>query len=152
MELTAKNVKSLAKDCMFARSEMPVLESKDEIVRWARVNGTKGIVCNFLFKPSKIAERVADIQSMLEQLPDEFRHVGGGWSFLNMCIRKDGVRWAEHETMDLLACLAKASGLGGYTMREVASVLPGGMPYFAWRPPTPGRSHRSRRVKSRTRT
>ena len=74
----------------------------------------------------------SDIESMLAQLPNEFQRAGGGgWSFLNACMDKDGGQWTGmHQTMDKLFMLGIAAGKAKWLMpRELWSALPGGMPY-----------------------
>jgi hypothetical protein len=75
-------------------------------------------------------------KSWIAQLPNEFRcdipEGGGGWSFLNMCVDKDGHQWTGmHVTMDQMFALTKALGMSKEVLpREMWSALPGGMPYI----------------------
>jgi len=69
---------------------------------------------------------------MLNQLPDDFKKSGGGgMSFLNICIDKEGNHWTDlHQTMDELVTMGIACQKAAFLMpREMWSVLPGGMPY-----------------------
>lgn len=47
----------------------------------------QGIVCNVAFDPIRLENARDEVVEMLLQLPDEFKKsIGGGWSFLYMCI------------------------------------------------------------------
>ena len=56
---------------------------------------------------------------------------GGGWSFLNMCVDKDGNQWTGfHEIVDKLLMLGIAIGKMSFLLpKQMWSILPGGMPY-----------------------
>jgi hypothetical protein len=84
------------------------------------------------FHPMRLNEFENDIADMLLQLPDEFmQSKGGGMSFLNACMDKDGEQWGEHNTIDQLLAMGIASKKASFLMpREMWSMLPGGMPYF----------------------
>lgn len=74
----------------------------------------------------------ADIAALLDQLPSEFQKSGGGgWSFLNACMDRNGGQWTGmHQTMDKLFMLGIAAGMVCWLMpRDMWEVLPGGMPY-----------------------
>lgn len=119
MELTAKNVDAILKACAGDRTGS------------IRVYGIKIEVD---LHPDKCDKHREDIKDMLKQLPDEFhKGKGNGWSFLNMCVRKDGVQWADvHITMDKLLCLGIAIDAVTYCIpnRDLWSVFPGNMPYI----------------------
>lgn len=71
---------------------------------------------------------------MLNELPMNFMQSGGqGWSFLNMCVDKNGNQWTgSHEIVDKLVCLGIASGYANFVLpRGMWKILPGGMPYIA---------------------
>jgi len=83
----------------------------------------------------KIDERYREeVKGMLRQLNDNFfDDTGGGWSFLQMCVTKDGQQWGEHRNMQELCCLAIALDLGKWLMpREFWRMMPGGMPYIVF--------------------
>lgn len=116
MRLTHQNVESVFKDC---------LADTDEYV--------KGVCIKVAFNREKIVEHEKDIMQMLMQLPKQFHKPGGcGWSFLNMCIDKDGNQWTDyHQTQDKLVCLGRAIGAVEFLMpRDLWKVFPGGMPYI----------------------
>ena len=77
MRLTHQNVEDVFKDCLASTTEYTL----------------KGVCIEVAFNREKIAEHEQDIMQMLMQLPKEFhRPGGGGWTFLNMCIDKNGKR------------------------------------------------------------
>lgn len=85
MKLTSENVNTVFKTCL-----------SDE-------DGTlvKGVCMAAYIDRDHLDEQRPNIVSMASQLPDEF--FDGGWTFLNMCIRKDQVQWTgEHEVCDKL--------------------------------------------------
>ena len=94
----------------------------------------EGIVSNFGFNPDKIVAKKEDIAAILDEMPDEFHaDSGGGMSFLNLCMTKDGQQWAEHPTMEALVVLAIAADIGSYAMpRDMWNILPGGVPYVTF--------------------
>lgn len=114
MKLTAENVEKLFKDCTSANGEQ-----------------VEGILIKIKLDTSG---RARDIGRLLSQLPDEF-HIGkgGGWSFLNSCNTKNGDQWTGlHLTMEKLLMLGLASKQVVMLMpRDMWSIIPGGMPYFA---------------------
>jgi len=92
----------------------------------------EGIVSKFGFHPERLATHKDQISDLIKLMPEEFSK-GGGWSFLNLCMDKDGNQWGEHRNMEQLVALAIATEQGKYVMpREMWSVLPGGMPYIAF--------------------
>lgn len=81
-----------------------------------------------------VSGREQRIGELLAELPDEFQaSKGGGWSFLNACMTKDGVQWTGmHSTMDKLFMLGIAAGRARWLLpRDMWGVLPGGMPYVS---------------------
>lgn len=127
MDLTAENVRAVATAALFTDAE---LIDDDTIPDGAVV--VDGIMARFAFHPVRIVERKADIAALLDGLPDTFKtDGGGGMSFLEACMTKAGVHWAEHPTMETLFALGIGAGLAVYTMpRDLWGILPGGMPYI----------------------
>lgn len=123
MELTSENVDKIFKSCLF--------EKKEE------VNDPKfveGIQMKVGFNPAKIKASKDDINSMIDELPENFKiDKGGGWSFLNMCVDKNEVQWTGmHTVVEQLLCLGLATGKLFYVApREMWEVFAGGMPYIA---------------------
>lgn len=92
-----------------------------------------GLVNNYRFNKAEIERHSEEIRDLLHQLPDPFQAAkGGGWSFLNACNDKDGNLWTgEHRTMEALFCLGIAAGRAKWILRDMADVMPGGVPYVA---------------------
>ena len=118
--LTSEAVTALTKECLFKEDE-----PRDGAVEVA------GVISKFSFCPERIAEKTAAITELLAELPDEFKQTGGGgWSFLNACLDRDGKQWGEHRDMEALFCLGIAAGKAKWQLpRDMWDVLPGGMPY-----------------------
>jgi hypothetical protein len=119
MKLTAENVNTVFKDCLFKEGEDTASHVKAQVV-----------MNTFGFHPKRLESHRADIKEMLAGLPPEFSK-GGGWSFLNACMDKDGAQWGEHRDIDILLALGIATGQARIDFpRELWSALPGGLPYF----------------------
>ena len=120
--LTAENVETIFRDCLFRDGEDT---SQAKIV--------EGVVSKFGFHPTRLETHKSEIAEMLDGLPDEFRaDKGGGWSFLNARMTKSGDQWGEHRNIEQLLTLGIATEQAKMLMpREMWNVLPGGMPYFA---------------------
>lgn len=126
LELTAENVVNTMKHCLFEDSE--IVNGKP-IVDPVMV---QGIVRQYGFHPGRLEEKREEVKAMLSQLPHQFRKAqGGGWSFLQACVREDGVQWGEHPQMDDLLCLGIGLKLAGFCLedRQMWAVMPGGVPY-----------------------
>lgn len=122
MELTSENVNAVIKDCLFEKEEDT---SKAKFV--------KGVMLNFGFHPDRLEKHREDVKKMLAELPVEFTesHGGGGWSFMQACVNRNGEQWGEHHTIDQLLCLGLAlEEVDLVFPREMWPELPGGMPYF----------------------
>lgn len=124
-ELTSANVEAIIKDCLF-KDDLP----EEEMM--ARAVIVPGIVNKWGFVPEKLEEHKTEIIEMLDQLPDEFKtSKGGGWSFLNGCMRKDGEQWGEQPSVDQLFSLGQGIGVVKCQVpRELWSMFPGGVPYY----------------------
>ena len=112
MNLTAQNVENLFAEC-FRETGEP----------------TEGVMGKAALDTTG---RESEIESMLAQLPTEFQSTGGGgWTFLNACMDKDGGQWTGVQpTMDKLFMLGIAAGKAKWLLpREMWSALPGGVPY-----------------------
>lgn len=122
MELTSKNVHIILIDCFF--------ESKEDVTDPVMV---EGVMRNLGLNRARLISHKKEILSMLKELPENFqKDIGGGWSFLNACVRKDGVQWGGQESVDELLCLGLGINAIEYCLpRDVWNVLPGGMPYFS---------------------
>jgi hypothetical protein len=134
LELTAEHVTSIIKDCLYRKEEIPTDGSLP-----VGVIIIEGVVGKFGFHPGRLTQHKGEILELLLQLPETFRQSkGGGWTFLNACVREDGVQWGEHRSIDELMVLGLATGQVrlGFD-RPLWSVLPGGLPYFTVLDATP---------------
>ncbi len=120
MELTSERVETVFLDCLFRDDEDTAAAVK-----------VKGIMQNFGFHPDRLKEHEEEIYAMLKQLPDEFqKDGGGGMTFLNACVDKNGIQWGEHRNMEQLFTLGIAIKKAIFPVpRALWSALPGGMPY-----------------------
>jgi len=130
-ELTATNVHDLFVDCLYQDGELEGHKHEEGKVPDGCIVA-EGIMVNVGFNPDRLEKAKPAIKEMLNCLPDSFHRTGGGgMSFLNMCVDKDGTQWGEHRTMDELLCLSLATGMGKFCMsRDMWSSFPGGMPYI----------------------
>jgi hypothetical protein len=121
MELTADNVRKIINECLFKEGEDT-----------SNAQLAQGVVMNMGFHPDRIKATKSSIIELLHQLPDSFmKGKGGGHSFLNACVRKDGIQWGEHRDIDCLVCLGIAAGVASWCLsRDLWQAMPGGMPYF----------------------
>ncbi len=122
MKLTANNVTTILRDCLFKDGE-----SQDNPIF------VEGLVSDFGFHPKRIESHKENIIDMLSQLPENFRiDKGGGWSFLQACDDNNGNQWGEHRNMEALFVLGLAiQKVKLVTPKEMWPALPGGMPYYA---------------------
>lgn len=122
-KLTCENVEKIFRDCLFNEGE--------DTSKAVMVNG---IVHEFGFHPERLAGHRTEIGELLTELPDEF-HIsrGGGWTFLNACMDREGNQWGEHMNMEQLLVLGIATKQARFLMddRKLWKALPGGMPYFS---------------------
>lgn len=122
MKLTAKNVEVVFFDCLFKNGEPTENCIKAE-----------GLLNTFGFHPERLKKHKSEVYDMLKQFPDSFqKKSGGGMTFLDACIDKDGNQWTElHSIMEQLVVLGIAIDKVKYCMlREVWEAFPGAMPYF----------------------
>lgn len=122
MTISSEAVTAAFMDCLFTDGE----DTTNHVV-------AEGIVQTVGFHPDRLASHRDEVMAMLMELPVEFRQTGGGgWSFLNACMDKDGAQWTGlHQVMEQLFCMGIALGLCEYQIpREMWDVLPGGMPYI----------------------
>jgi hypothetical protein len=120
--LNSEKVEAIFMDCLFKDGE--------DTSNHVRV---EGIMSTVGFNPERLEIHRADIEAMLNELPDQFKKSGGGgWSFLNACDDKYGNQWTGfHQHMDQLFQLGVGlDKVQCQLPREMWSVLPGGMPYY----------------------
>lgn len=124
-KLTPQAVQALMKSCLLDKST-----DADAVA-------VEGLVNNYSFDKAAIAQHSEKIGELLDQLPLPFQaKKGGGWSFLNACHDRHNDLWTgEHRIMEQLFCLGIAAGRAKWLMREMADILPGGMPYVVVQEP-----------------
>jgi hypothetical protein len=125
MELTSDNVVEVLKKVLYEGTLNEGAFPEDLIL-------VEGIVNKYAFHKERLESHREDVYSMCQQLPDEFIN-GGGWSFLNMCMRDDDVQWTGlHLVQEHLACMAIGLEVGYWvpSQREFWSAFPGSVPYF----------------------
>ena len=130
-KLTGKAVEDLFRLCLFTDEEMG--DRPAGVAPEGCVVG-EGIMMKAGFHPGRLEEAKPALRDLLNELPDDFhKTTGGGQSFLNMCVDKNGEQWGQHPNMDQLICLSLAAGMGSYCMpRDQWEVFPGGMPYVVF--------------------
>ncbi len=134
MKLTVENIRvtmmaTLPQEGELTKEQENTVVAGKNLAGYIRAEGVRG---KFLFVKKKVEEKREDIRSMLSDLPDNFhKSKGGGWSFLNGCVTKDGTQWGEQRDVDDLICLGIAVGFVTFQLpREMWESLPGGVPYF----------------------
>jgi hypothetical protein len=127
IELTSEAAYELVAACMFPGGEC---------------NGNRGkgvtvpmIMATYRFDPDRVEANKPLVRELLAQLPVQFRPApvgGGGWSFMNACLREDGTQWTgEHRVMEGLFAVGMAAGFVSCPIgRDLWAALPGGMPYY----------------------
>lgn len=128
MDNKAQRVREILMDSLFRDEEIPNgKEVPDDAVI------VDGIMGKYGFNPQRLESHRTEVVEILKDMPDEFFPPAGGWSFLNLCMDKSGVQWAEHPTMNDLCCLAIGLNLGKFLLpREMWKAFPGGMPYVGF--------------------
>ena len=125
MNLTGQNVAAAFKASLF----QPGQPTDTAVI-------AEGVVMKAGFDPVRLEAQRAAVVAMIAELQDPFfEDTGGGWSFLNLCVRRDGEIWGQHQDCDALICLALALDLAYWLLpiREMWSAMPGGVPYVAFR-------------------
>ena len=88
---------------------------------------------NATFHPERLERHKAEIEAMLDELPDKFKKTAGfgGWSFLGAYYDKHGKQWTDlHMRVDQLFMLGLAVGKVECVQPRKYPVLPGGVPYY----------------------
>ena len=119
--LSAAKVSKIFMDCLFKEGE--------DHTGYVRA---EGITTTVGFHPGRLEQHRSEVIAMLQELPDDFkRSSGGGMSFLQACMDRNGNQWTGmHQAMEQLFQLGIALGLVTYPLpRRFWDRLPGGMPY-----------------------
>jgi hypothetical protein len=123
-KLTAASVNEVFMDCLFRDGEDT-----------SKAVTAQCVMSNFGFNPARLEINQSLIGEMLLCLPDEFHlDKGGGMSFLNACVTRDGDQWGQHQDIEQLLALGIATKQAKILLpRALWQSLPGGMPFFAVR-------------------
>ncbi len=121
--LTTAAVDAIVEACMLSTDKAP----------YEAVIVAPGILNDYVFDPARLDERHEDVHALLLQLPEQFQvEHGGGWSFLNMCVRADGEQWTGlHAEQEALMCLGAAAGWLIVQPRHQWKMMYGEMPYVS---------------------
>jgi hypothetical protein len=127
MELTAEAVHKIFEKCLLKTEE--VSADHKPLVPIVEI---EGVVHNFGLSKQRLSENKDDIIKLLAELPEQFHEeTGGGWSFLNGCMDKNGHQWGEQPTVEQLLVLGIGIEKVRYCLpRELWNMLPGGVPMF----------------------
>lgn len=120
--LTSERVTNTFRDCLFREGE----ETSGHV-------RAEGITTTVGFHPERLTSHKADIEAMLAELSADFKKSGGGgMSFLNACMDRNGDQWTGfHLVMEQLFLLGMGVGLVQCQLpREMWRLFPGGMPYY----------------------
>lgn len=119
--INSLRVKEIFLDCLFKDGEDTTNHVRAE-----------GVVHNVGFHPQRLESYRNEVTTILGCLPEPFMmSKGGGWSFLNTCMDRDGSQWGEQLNAEELLLLG--IGLGKVKCqvpRELWSAFPGGVPYY----------------------
>jgi len=121
-ELNPQKVEAVFRDCLFNNGED--LSGAVE---------AEGIRSTVFFHPGRLQNHKAEIETMLRELPTEFKEgKGNGGSFLDACTDRHGNLWTGfQQRVDELFMLGLAIDKVKLTYpRERWYLLPGGMPYY----------------------
>lgn len=122
--LDPNRVERVFLDCLFRDGE----DKTNHVV-------AEGITSTIGFNSDRLEVHRAEIETLLDELPDEFKASasgGGGWSFLSACNDKHGNQWTDlHQRMEQLFQLGIAiDKVKLLVPRSMWQDLPGGMPYY----------------------
>ncbi len=127
----ANQITTVLIDCFYRGEEIkddasgqPILPEDAVII--------EGMTMKFGLHPDRVKAHAAEIHDLIAKIvADDFLvGKGGGYTFLNLCMDRDGEHWGEHKNCEELIVLGMAVGRAGYCLpREVWSVLPGSVPY-----------------------
>lgn len=123
----AERVQTITLECLYKSEELDDGKPPPDAVL------SQGVVKGFGFHPGRLQAKKAEVLQLIKEIvADSFLKRGGqGYSFLELCVDRNGQQWAEHPTMEELFCLAQGLGLAGFCVpRDMWHMFPGGMPYI----------------------
>ena len=120
MLLNPERIHEIFNDCLFKDTE-----SHSEYLP------AKGLTMSVGFHPERTEKYASEVYEICMNLPTEFQEkTGGGYSFLYMCMDKDGNHCMEQPTAQELLLLGIATGWMSILMpRDFWPMLPGGVPF-----------------------
>ena len=121
MKLTNENVATVFAACLSRGGDAV---NREKLVT--------GVMRSLKFDTNRLEAHRTDINDMLDELPKQF-HAGdgGGWSFLNACMTKDGDQWTGlHDNMEKLFMLGMGIDRVSEILSSMRDAMPGGMPYY----------------------
>lgn len=121
-KLDSSRVEAIFMDCLFNEGEDTTGFVPAE-----------GITTKVGFHPVRLAGHKAEVEALLDELPDVFKMSGGGgMSFLQAHEDRHGRQWTDyHKHMEQLFQLGIGVGKVVCLMpREAWHALPGGVPYY----------------------
>lgn len=126
--LNSKSVTDLFRFCLFEDSELTGEGSERVPKDGLTMIKVMGININAGFHAGRVAASTDKIVEMLNELPETFHE---GWTFLNMCLDKQGRTWTGfHKVMQELMMLGMAAGRMAYCLkRDMWLAFPGSVPY-----------------------
>ena len=132
MKLNVNNVKTTFVYCLYDDADLVEGKLRDGVPPPIMV---ECVMLRVGFNSARVAEQKHNIKAMLEELSLDFHPEatggGGGASFLQLCMTRDGERWCEHHSCDELVALGLAAGFCTFPLsREMWNRLPGRVPYI----------------------
>lgn len=114
-------VHAIMTDCLFRDGE----DTSDHVE-------AEGVTVTVGLHPDRLKAHTQEIMAELTDLPEMFyATTGGGWSFLNGCLDREGNQWGEQFNVQELMLLGLAIGKVTYLLpRPYWEKMPGGVPYF----------------------
>jgi hypothetical protein len=95
----------------------------------------EGITAKFGFNREVLESYREDVITIMREMPPVFfEGVGGGQSFLNLCVTRENRPWGEHRDMERLMVLGMGLDLIECVFaRPMWGLLPGNMPYLSFK-------------------
>lgn len=124
--IDADRIFEIFEDCLLSEHERYNEEKSKTHIDGLFLNRT------YIFSTFRLQHYKQEIRENLLNLPQKFlQSVGGGWSFLNACLDKNGLQWGEQQNVEQLLVLGLGLNLVEFCLpRPFWNTLPGGVPYF----------------------
>lgn len=95
----------------------------------------EAVANTYVFRSDRLRAVRPELLAVLREVAvDPFlKGGGGGWSFVNLAVDREGTLWANHRTLEALCALAIGAGLGEWCLPvSFWGLLPGGVPYICF--------------------